>query len=106
MPKIDPINGPPDHYSGPSAGLSTEKGDSWHTSVKKINDGFAAVKHFIEHDVEAIDAGARKEIADLRETVATLQQQVDAMTTAGKQTPAVASTIVSATGTAAGEGGA
>lgn len=40
MTKFTPISGPPDHYSGPATGLSTEKGDSWMTAVEKINASF------------------------------------------------------------------
>jgi hypothetical protein len=81
---FDPIHGPPDHYSGPSVGLSTEKGDSWHTAVAKINAGFhkivEAIEGGVQHDVEAADTEARSRITALEETVAAMQIRLDAIT--------------------------
>lgn len=80
---FDPINGPTNHYEGPATGHSTEKGDSWHTAVKKINEGFAKVIKAIEapfsdaQSVEIVDTEARKEIAELREIVAAQQMALD-----------------------------
>lgn len=36
--KLAKIALPPDHYKGPSIGLSTENGDSWFTAGSKINE--------------------------------------------------------------------
>lgn len=76
---FDTINGPQDHYSGPATGLTTEKGDSWHTAVAKINASFGKIKDFISHGVESIDAAARKEIDAAHEVIISLQQKFEAM---------------------------
>lgn len=82
---FDPIKGPNNEYGAPAVGHGTENGDSWHTAVKKINDGFKRIIHAIEtgpsiEGVEMVDAESRKEIAELRETIAALQMRLDAMT--------------------------
>lgn len=83
---FDPIQGPADLYSGPATGLTTEKGDSWHVAVSKINAGFKKViaaleSPFAAENVAIVDDEARKEIAELRETVSAMQITLDAIMT-------------------------
>lgn len=67
---FDPILGPADQHSGPAIGDTTEKGDTWHAAVTKINAGFekvvAALKGKAAIAVAAVDADARKAFAALR----------------------------------------
>jgi len=67
---FDPIVGPPDQHSGPAIGHTTEKGDTWHAAVGKINAGFEKVWHALSGGasvaVEAIDTDARNAFNALR----------------------------------------
>lgn len=67
---FDPIVGPPDQHSGPAIGHTTEKGDTWHAAVAKINAGFEKVWHSMRGGasvaVEAIDTDARNAFSALR----------------------------------------
>lgn len=67
---FDPIVGPPDQHSGPAIGHTTEKGDTWHSAVGKINAGFEKVWHALTGGaavaVEAIDTDARNAFNALR----------------------------------------
>lgn len=74
---FDPINGPANHYQGPATGLGTEAGDTWHTAVAKINEGFKRVVKAIEGGTEAADIEARNGVAALEDTVAALQKRND-----------------------------
>lgn len=91
---FEKINGPTNQYEGPATGLTTEKGDSWHTAVKKINDGFANIVKFLEGGAPAIESAAEsgweKVAHDLAEAMSLLQikqdeleARVKAMSTAG-----------------------
>jgi hypothetical protein len=90
---FDPIKAPPDQYSGPATGLSTEKGDSWHAAVTKINAGFKNIIKAIEGGVasavhEVGEWASHDEVADLRAEVAELKAKLEAFMAA----PAVANT--------------
>lgn len=67
---FDPIIGPPDVHSGPAVGHSTEKGDTWHAAVGKLNAGFEKVWHALSGGasvaVEAVDDKAREAFNALR----------------------------------------
>ena len=68
---FDPIVGPPDQHSGPAVGHTTEKGDTWHAAVGKINAGFEKIKEALSGGasvaVEAVDDKAREAFNALRE---------------------------------------
>lgn len=80
---FEKINGPTDQYSGPATGLTTEKGDNWHTAVKKINDGFSNIVKFLEGGGASIESeaatGWEKIAHDLAEAMALLQLKHDAL---------------------------
>ena len=67
---FDPIVGPPDQHSGPAVGHTTEKGDTWHAAVGKINAGFEKLWHVVSGgaavEVAAIDVDARNAFNALR----------------------------------------
>jgi len=87
-PKFVPILAPPDHFSLPSTGDSTEKGDSWLTAVGKINAYF---EHLFSKTVAEAPAAlneaetvSRKEFeaikAELAETKAAFEKLVNMVT--------------------------
>jgi hypothetical protein len=53
---FDPIKGPPNEYLPPATGHGTEFGDSWHTAVAKINDGFKRVIEAMDTEMTELKA--------------------------------------------------
>ena len=78
---FDPIKGPPDPYSGPSTGDSTEKGDSWHAAVAKINGMFERLFHggedVAESVVQKVESIGRPEFEALKADLEAVKAKLD-----------------------------